>query len=283
MSSLEVFYVKINLNEQAFLNKMPEYIVEAKTVQTGAIRTLKEALKCILVEMSLLFDKDGIRMIAMDNSKTVLVHLRLYADKFEKYSYRNSAEKFIIGVNTDHLYRIVRTATNDDTITFYIEESDPNTLGVLLEDGEKKQVTRYKLNLLDRDEPEFKLPDTEFSTHITMPSLDFQKICRDMTLLGAKTVEIKNIGSSLTFSCKGHFASRTTVMGDSENDFSIQKKTTNEIITGNFSLPHLVLFTKCTNLCNNLEIHMKNDGFLMIRYVVANWGDIKLCLMPCSS
>ena len=262
---------------------MPDYIVEAKTVQTGAIRTLKEALKCSLVEMSLLFDKDGIRMIAMDNSKTVLVHLRLYADKFEKYSYRNSSEKFIIGVNTDHLYRIVRTATNDDTITFYVEESDPNTLGILLEDGEKKQVTRYKLNLLDRDEPEFKLPDTEFSTHITMPSLDFQKICRDMTLLGAKTVEIKNINSSLTFSCKGHFASRTTVMGDSENDFSIQKKTNNEIVTGNFSLPHLVLFTKCTNLCNNLEIHMKNDWFLMIRYVVANLGDIKLCLMPCSS
>ena len=96
---------------------MPEFIVEAKTVQTGAIRTLKEALKCILVEMSLLFDKDGIRMVAMDNSKTVLVHLRLYADKFEKYSYRHSAPQFIIGLNTDHLYRIVRTATNDDTIT----------------------------------------------------------------------------------------------------------------------------------------------------------------------
>jgi hypothetical protein len=50
-----------------------------------------------------------------------------------------------------------------------------------------------------------------------------------------------------------------------------------------FSLPHLVLFTKCTNLCNNLEIHMKNDWFLMIRYVVANLGSIQLCLMPCST
>lgn len=261
---------------------MPEYIVEAKTVQTGAVRTLKEALKCILVEMSLIFDSEGIRMVAMDNTRTVLVHLRLYAEKFEKFSYKHTSPKFIIGVNTDHLYRIVRTATNDDTITFYVEESDPNTLGILLEDGEKKQVTRYKLNLLDRDEPDIQLPETEFSTHITMPSLDFQKICRDMTLLGAKTVEIKNVSSSLTFSCKGHFASRTTMMGDSENEFSINKKTTDEIVTGNFSLPHLVLFTKCTNLCNNLEIHMKNDWFLMIRYVVANLGDIKLCLMPCS-
>ena len=116
-----------------------------------------------------------------------------------------------------------------------------------------------------------------------MPSLDFQKICRDMTLLGAKSVEIKNVGSSLTFGCKGHFASRTTVMGDSENEFSIQKKKSDEIVTGSFSLPHLVLFTKCTNLCNNLEIHMKNDWFLMIRYVVANLGSIQLCLMPCST
>lgn len=233
--------------------------------------------------MSLLFDADGIRMIAMDNTRTVLVHLRLYADKFEKYAYKHNAGKFIIGVNTDHLYRIVRTATNDDTITFYIEENDPNTLGILLEDGEKKQVTRYKLNLLDRDEPDIQLPETEFSAHITMPSLDFQKICRDMTLLGAKTVEIKNVATSLTFSCKGHFASRTTVMGDSEKEFNITKRTTDEIITGNFSLPHLVLFTKCTNLCNNLEIHMKNDWFLMIRYVVANLGSIQLCLMPCSN
>lgn len=259
---------------------MPGYIVEAKTVQTSAIRTLTEALKCILVEMSLLFDKDGIRMVAMDQTRTVLVHLRLYADKFEKYEYSNSSPKLVIGVNTDHLYRIIKTASNDDTVTFYIDETDQNSLGILLEDGEKKQVTRYKLNLLDRDEPDIQLPDTEFSTHITMPSLDFQKICRDMTLLGAKTVEIKNVSSTLTFGCKGHFASRTTIMGDSENEFSIQKKENSEIVTGNFSLPHLVLFTKCTNLCNNLEIHMKNDWFLMIQYVVANLGQVRLCLMP---
>jgi proliferating cell nuclear antigen len=262
---------------------MTEYIVEAKTVQTAAIRTLTEALKCILVELNLIFDKDGIRMVTMDNTRTVLVHLRLHSDKFEKFNYNHGSPKFVIGVNTDHLYRIVRTATNDDTITFFIDKADQNALGILLEDGNKKQVTRYKLNLLDRDEPDIQLPDTEFSSHITMPSLDFQKICRDMTLLGAKTVEIKNIGSSLTFGCKGHFATRTTIMGESENEFSIVRKANDDIVIGNYSLPHLVLFTKCTNLCNNLEIHMKNDWFLMIRYVVANLGEIKLCLMPCTA
>ena len=61
------------------------YLVEAKTVQTGAIRTLIEALRCILVEMNFTFDKDGIKMMAMDGTRTVLVHMRLDAAKFEKY------------------------------------------------------------------------------------------------------------------------------------------------------------------------------------------------------
>lgn len=137
--------------------------------------------------------------------------------------------------------------------------------------------------MLDRDEPDLTLPEVEFSTRITMPSLDFQKICRDMTLLSAKTVTITNVGSSLTFACKGHFASRDTILGDNESEFDIQKKNKEEIVSNIFSLPHLVLFTKCTNLCNNLEVHMKNGYFIMIRYVVANLGEIKLCLAPCSA
>jgi proliferating cell nuclear antigen len=253
-------------------------LVEAKTAQTSAIRTLTDALKCILVEVSLMFDKDGIRMVTMDHTHTVLVHLRLHASKFEKFEYNAPSAKLVIGLNTDHLHRIIKTASNDDTITFYIEEEEQNTLGILLEDGEKKQVTRYKLNLLDREDPVIDLPDTEFSTHITMPAMDFQKICRDMTLLGAKVAEIQNTGTTLTFSCKGHFASRTTIMGDSETEFSVRKG--HEIVAGTFSLPHLVLFTKCTNLCNTLEIHMKNGWFMMIRYVIANLGSIQLCLMP---
>jgi proliferating cell nuclear antigen len=168
-------------------------------------------------------------------------------------------------------------------MTLQVDKDDSNHLKIILENGEKKQVTKYSLSLLDRDEPNIDMPSTEFSARITMPSMDFQKMCRDMTLLSAKTVEIKSVGSSMIFDCKGQFASRTTIMGDSENEFSIQKEVRDEIISGIFSLPHLVLFTKCTNLSNNLELFMKNDWFLMIKYVIANLGEIKLCLMPCSS
>ena len=255
----------------------------AKTVQTAPIRTLAEGLKSMLVEMSLVFDKEGIRMIAMDNTRTVMTHMRLYANKFEHFEYNHTAPRLDVGLSTDHFYRIVKTVTNDDTITFSVSKAESNHLLITLENGEKKRRIQYKLNLLDRDESDIKMPETTFATRITMPSLDFQKICRDMTLLSVKTVDIMNTGNTLTFRCKGPFASQTVTMGDSASEMNIEKKDTTDIVSGTFSLPHLVLFTKCSNLSNNLEIHMKNDWFLMIRYVIANLGDIKLCLMPCSS
>ena len=258
-------------------------LVIAKTVQTAPIRTLAEGLKSMLVEMSLVFDKEGIRMIAMDNTRTVMTHMRLYANKFEHFEYNHKAPKLDVGLSTDHFYRIVKTVTNDDTITFSVSKAESNHLSITLENGEKKRRIQYKLNLLDRDESDIKMPETVFATRITMPSLDFQKICRDMTLLSAKTVDIMNTGNTLTFRCKGPFASQTVTMGDSASEMNIDRKDTTEIVSGTFSLPHLVLFTKCSNLSNNLEIHMKNDWFLMIRYVIANLGDIKLCLMPCSA
>ena len=43
---------------------------------------------------------------------------------------------------------------------------------------------------------------------------------------------------------------------------------------------HLVLFGKCTNLCNSIQIFLKNDYPLIIKYTVASLGEIKLCLAP---
>jgi len=55
---------------------------------------------------------------------------------------------------------------------------------------------------------------------------------------------------------------------------------TSDIIQGNFNLKYLVLFTKCTNLSNNVELYLKNDYPLIIKYATAGLGQLKLCLSP---
>ena len=61
------------------------YVLEIKTVQIAPFRTLMTALKDILLETNITFQKDGIRIINMDKSHTILAHLFLEASKFEHY------------------------------------------------------------------------------------------------------------------------------------------------------------------------------------------------------
>ena len=47
------------------------------TVQIAPFRTLMTALKDILLETNIIFTKEGIKIINMDKSHTILVHLSL--------------------------------------------------------------------------------------------------------------------------------------------------------------------------------------------------------------
>ena len=64
---------------------MSTYRLEIRTVQSSAFKILIEALKELLVDTSVEFDENGVRIVSLDNSKVVLVHLKLEAKKFEYY------------------------------------------------------------------------------------------------------------------------------------------------------------------------------------------------------
>ena len=58
-------------------------VLTLKTVQISPMRTLMTALKDILLETNIIFQPDGMRIINMDKSHTILVHLFLKAENFE--------------------------------------------------------------------------------------------------------------------------------------------------------------------------------------------------------
>ena len=68
---------------------MDNMILEIKTVQSAAFRVLTEALKEILTDANFEFDETGLKIMAMDSSHTVLVHLKLNAENFEYYHCKN--------------------------------------------------------------------------------------------------------------------------------------------------------------------------------------------------
>ena len=167
---------------------------------------------------------------------------------------------------------------NNDTLKLFIEEDDMSVLNIVIENSEKNSMTKYKLNLMDLEEENIEVPPPSFESVITMPSNDFQKICRDMNNLSDE-IEIKSLKEQLIFSCKGGWAEQETIIGSSNNGMSFIQDN-NNIVQGLYDLKHLVLFSKCTNLCNSVELYLKNDFPLIIKYNIASLGEIKLCLAP---
>ena len=194
---------QFTVNKQKETN--PDNVLTIKTVQINPFRTLMTALKDILLETNITFQPDGIRIINMDKSHTILAHLFLAAENFEFYECKK--EKFIIGVNMFHLFKLINSIDNDDTLTIYIENSDYvdgiiSHLSLKFENGNIKQCKTQKLRLIEPELEELEYPDVKFSSIINLPSSDFQKIIRDLSGISEK-LEIKSVGNELIFKCAG--------------------------------------------------------------------------------
>ena len=256
-------------------------VLEIQSVQVSPIRNMITALKDVLSDASITFTDKGMKIINFDKTHTILVNVLLHANKFEHY--RCDPDKIIVCANTLHLFKLISTMSNDDTLSIYIDKTDYHDgvvshLGLQYENGDIKQFYTQKLRLIDPDTEELVMPDVEYSTVINMPTTDFQKIIRDMNGISDR-IEIKSVGNDLIFSCDGNFASSRIYRTESEGNMNfVNKPDASVVVQGEFSLKSLSHFIKCTPLCSNLEIYIGNDLPLIVKYDVASLGTMKLCL-----
>jgi len=71
------------INMSAF--EQSKNILSIQTVQIAPFRTLMTALIDILLETNITFTPEGIKIINMDKSHTILAHLNLAANQFESF------------------------------------------------------------------------------------------------------------------------------------------------------------------------------------------------------
>ena len=258
-------------------------VLTIKTIQLQPIRNMITAIKDILTDATITFTKDDMKILNFDKTHTILVDIVLKAKRFEQYVC--NPEKIIVCANTLHLFKVISTMSDDDTLSMYIEKSDYHDgvvshLGLQYDNGDIKQCYNHKLRLIEPDTEEMAVPEVEYSTIINLPTSDFQKIIRDMNGLSDR-IEIRSVGNDLIFSCEGNFASSRIYRSESDGNMEfIQKPSADIIVQGEFSLKSLSQFIKCTPLCSHLEMYLGNNRPLVVKYYVASLGEIKLCLGP---
>jgi proliferating cell nuclear antigen len=270
-------------------------VLTIKTVQIQPIRNTITAIKDILTDATITFTPDCMKIINFDKTHTILVNVILHARKFEKFTC--TPDKIIVCANTIHLFRVISTMSNDDTLSMYIEKNDYNDgivshLGLQYDNGKIEQCTNYKLRLFEPDEDELEVPEVNYSAIIIMPSAGFQKIIRDFTGLTDR-IKIESVGDDLIFSGVGPFCTSRVfrreqyVEKPAFNDKNVEtikfkkKPDPTVVMQGEFPLKCLNNIIKCSPLSPHLELYLENDLPLIVKYEIgADMGHIKLCLSP---
>jgi len=259
------------------------YTMCLRTVQSSTFKNLVDILKEELMDTPIEFDETGMKIVAMDTTRSVLAHVFLPADKFEHYTCKR---KVMIGVNMLNFHKIIRTITNDEILTLALNANDPNNLEVERNDGKGRHTTQH-FKLIDLGSEKMNLNAMKFKTVTSMPASDFQKICRDMQSL-AEFMEIKDVDNQLIFSCSGDFCSQETVICEDRREANDdggataaeqeRRRNAHDIVQGIFEIKHLVTFAKCSNMCNTVTLMLKNEVPMLVKYDVGSLGEVKFLL-----
>jgi proliferating cell nuclear antigen len=256
-------------------------IFEIKTTNAYVIKNLVEALKDILTESTIMIRKEGMYIVDVDTSLTLLVKLELDGSKFEEYTVN---EEIDIGIEVLTFYRILKHLTQNDSLILSMDSNQRSQLVIRVDNTKRQCVRTHRMTLSDLD---YEKPNThtiDYDTIITIPALEFQHICKNMKENSNKVV-ITKVANEIQFSSESSAINSVITypvckFNDSENKTQCYYLHDNPdiIYRGIFSLDSLISFTKCTSLCNFVELYMKNDCPIDVKYSVASLGTIRLML-----
>lgn len=242
-----------------------------KTVQATAIKSLLEVLKDIINDVNIYFDSSGMKIIAFDVARVTLAYVKLSAENFEEYS---CPSEVVVGINVINTFKLLKSITNTDILS--ITNTDENLVITVSNDG-KKCTSTFNIKLLDLNEDILEIPEegggcaSDHHMEIVLPSVEFQKIVRDMSNIGSELF-IRRTSNTVEFKCEGDFADKQTMI-EQPDDIGTAS------ISGTFSLKYLSMFTKATILCPIVQIVQESDDApVMFKYTIANLGELRFYL-----
>ena len=176
--------------------------------------------------------------------------------------------------------KILKCAGNDDIITLKAED-DGDSLTLMFESENQDRIADFELKLMDIDADQLGIPNTEYKCNIKMPSTEFQRIIRDLQVLG-DTCSIECTKEGVRFSVSGDLGTgnilvRSTHSEKEEENVQIDME---EPVTLQFALRYLNLFAKAGCLGKTVILSMSEDVPIVVEYPIGDFGFIKFYLAP---
>lgn len=226
--------------------------------------------------------KGGIKIVEVNDYESIIIIIKLDAENFYKFDCKKPT--FSIGLDPTNMFNILKNIDKEGQVTFYVNETNKQTLNIELQNNEKKSRSIYDFKLMELDERKISPLPPEFDINIQMKTKDFHDICKELST-HSQFMIIECTEKKIEFKCKG--AKREFEHDPDGKDDCVfirlnpnRNKSKPVIVREIYDLNDICMFNKCKNLSTNIQILLRNEYIMFIRYKVASYGTMTVGFNP---
>lgn len=186
-----------------------------------------------------------------------------------------------LGLNIDSLMKVLKSANSNDVLTLRAEDNG-DVLTLVFEDANNSdRISEYNIKLMNIDQDHLSIPDTEYTTTIKMPSSEYQRIARDLSVL-SESMTISASKEGARFFSEGEFGSGsislkpTSDLSDDEKSIEISAE---EPVSLGFNMKYLLQTCKAGSLAPRVFLYMSPGIPILVSYKLPS-GHLNFYLAP---
>ena len=231
----------------------------------------------------------GIKIVEVNDFESIIIIIKLDAVNFFKFDCKKP--KYSIGLDPTTMYNVLKNIDKNGQMSVYVNEATKQTINIELLNNEKKSKESYDFKLMDLDERKITPLPPEFDIIVEMKTEDFHNMCKNLLTYG-QFVIIECTDKKIEFKCKGTSGNLGNARKEFEHDPNGEdgtvnikvhpKKNKNEpiIIREIYDLNDICLFQKCKTISKVIQILLKNEYIMFIRYEIASYGVMNVGFNP---
>ena len=230
--------------------------------------------------------KGGIKIVEINDSESIVIILKLDAVNFFKFDCKRPT--YSIGLDPSIMYNILKNIERDDQMTVYVNEANKQYFNIELQNGKKKSKSSYEFKLMDLDERKISPVPPEFDIIVEMKTVDFHNVCKELSTFSQFMI-VECTDKKIEFKCKGNICnSKKEFEHDPDGDDGTvniklnpnRKKNEPIIIREIYDLNDICMFQKCKSSSTNMQLLLKNENLMFIRYFIASYGTMTVGFNP---
>merc|ERR1719495_2720595 len=172
----------------------------------------------------------------------------LRADGFDPW---RCDHQVTLGIHLEHMNKILKCMGAKDQLAIAYKEG-ADECGFQFTSPAEDKVSNFSLKLMDIDSEHLGIPETDYKTTVKMSAAEFQRICRDLAVIG-DTLSVSVEKDQITFSVngeigKGEMSLKSSTDGEDEQTIIDCQ----EPVAQTFAMRYLNFFTKATSLSKSV-------------------------------